>query len=148
MRLYKSSSTQPEALLSQPYAAVSEPPRPNRFAHIRGGRGQAETRLGLVLGILAGLLLAAYFFYGMLLPQTPSRLARPSAALIPERPLWAWVVSLPLPIPHHPLPLATCLIGVTVGAFAVYGLAIYISWQRPSDALSLGIVVSAGLLFC
>jgi hypothetical protein len=100
-----------------------------------------------MLSGMAMLLLVAYLFYGMIVPQTASRMARPSAWLIPELAWWAWVVSLPLPVPATPLRLASCLIGVALGACTVYGLSVYLSWKRAWSLGSLTVVGGAALVF-
>ena len=110
-------------------------------------QAQSTPRLILMLSVCAFILFLACLFYGVIIPQTPGRMERPSAALIPEEPLWAALAALPLPIPRHPHLVAVCLIGVAIVMFAAYGLAVYISWRQPAHAKSLGLVGGAALLF-
>lgn len=84
----------------------------------------------VVYACLALILLLATFFYSFIVPQTAGRLTRTSVALIPELPLWSSIVSLQLPIPQSSTVAAGALIVVTVLAFAAYGLAVTLSWNR------------------
>ena len=94
---------------------------------------------------LALLLWLATLFYSFILPQTPGRLARASVSLIAELPLWSFVVSLPIPVPHTSQLTAGALVVVTVIAFGAYGLAAFISWNRMA---SRGIVAFIALSSC
>ena len=106
-----------------------------------------EARLALLLSCLAGILLITLLFYGFVIPQTPGRMAKPAASLIPQLPLWAWIVSLPIPIPHSGELLAHSLLVSAGVAFGLYVLAVYFSWNRPARAGTLLVVVLAALLF-
>jgi len=114
---------------------------------LRAALAPNEARLPFALSCLAGILLITLLFYGFVIPQTPGRMAKPAASLIPQLPLWGWIVSLPLPIPHSGESLALSLVAFTGAAFAVYALAVFFSWNRPARAGTLSIVVVAALLF-
>ena len=108
---------------------------------------QPQARFVCALSLLACFLLGAYYFYGFVVPQTPSRMSKASAALIPELPLWGFVAALPLPILSTPAVLSICLIGVAMGAFMCYALAVYLSWNRPSTKLTLGMAMVGSIVF-
>ena len=103
----------------------------------------------IIFVLLAIGLFAAYFMFGFVIPQTPARLARPSAMLIKGVSLWSWVVSLPLKIPNNPHSLASLLVALTVITFALYGLALYITRRLiPSrGSLMLAILPACAFLF-
>ena len=94
-----------------------------------------------VFGLPAVVLLVAYFGYFFVIPQTPARIARPSASLIDDFRLWSWIVSLPLPIPPDPQSVAILLVVLTGITFAAYGLAVYLSWKAPARPNSLALVL-------
>lgn len=94
-----------------------------------------------VFSLSAAYLFVAYFTYCFVIPQTPGRMARASAALFNDFPLWAWIVSLPLPIPSTPQSLAILLVVLTTTTFAVYGLVIYLIWEFPARPSSLALVI-------
>jgi hypothetical protein len=100
----------------------------------------------LWLGLALVLLLATYF-YSFIIPLTPGRLARPSVALIPESPLWSIIVSLPFPLPQNSWSVAAVLIFVTAIAFAAYGLAVFISWNRQAGRRTLTLIFLTSYLF-
>lgn len=95
----------------------------------------------LIFGLLATTLLFAYYFYLFVIPQTPARSVRPSTSLAGDFPLWSWIVSLPLPIPDDPKSIAILLILTTLIAFAVYGLAIYLSRKLQPNRSALALVL-------
>jgi hypothetical protein len=95
----------------------------------------------IVLGLLATCLLVPYFAYCFVIPQTPARLSRPSASLAADFPFWSWILSLPLVIPKDSEAVAILLVSVTVMAFGVYGVAIYLSWKLPARPASLALVL-------
>ncbi|HNP72418.1 MAG TPA: hypothetical protein PLO33_07975, partial [Kouleothrix sp.] len=66
-------------------------------------------QLGLALALLALALLATSLFFAFILPQSPGRMADPSAALMPRQQLWAFVLALGLPVPRSSGSLAAAL---------------------------------------
>lgn len=102
----------------------------------------------LLAAALAGFSLPVYFFYAFVIPQTPGRLARASAALIAELPIWRAIISLPLPIPQDSNVVAVLLVLFAVAAFAAYGAALYLTWNhRGNAALSLVVLIAAFAFF-
>jgi hypothetical protein len=100
----------------------------------------------LLLGCLAGVLLADSLFFAFVLPQAPGRMAEPSADLIAQLPLWSFIVALPLPIPRQSSSLAIALLVASALKFAAYGTAVYLAWHQPFSRRSLLIVVGTALL--
>src|SRR5688572_9171010 len=94
----------------------------------------------LLLGCLAGILLADSLFFAFVLPQAPGRMAEPSADLIARLPLWSFIVALPLPIPRQSSSLAIALLVASALKFAAYGTAIYLAWHQPYSRRGLLIV--------
>ena len=108
---------------------------------------KSEGRLMLLYAFLAALLLPVYAFYAFIIPQTPGRLVRTAAALIPELPLWSAVASSPLPVPQTSYGVAILLIAFAVLGFAAYGAAVYLSWNRQGNAYLSAIVMAAASIF-
>ena len=94
-----------------------------------------------ILGLLAMCLFIVYFIYFFIIPQTPARLTRPSASLVSDFPLWSWLVSIPLPVPDDPKSVAILLVAITVIAFAIYGLVVYLSWKLRARSGTLALVL-------
>jgi hypothetical protein len=96
---------------------------------------------------LAGILLVCHVFYGFVLPLTPGRLERPSAALIGELPLWSRVASLPLPVPQSGTAAALALMACGCLAFGAYGWALWLVRSRAAEMPATAVVVVPGLVF-
>lgn len=105
-------------------------------------------QLGLALALLALALLATSLFFAFILPQSPGRMADPSAALMPRQQLWAFVLALGLPVPRSSGSLAAALLAVSAARFALYGLAVLLCWQGRGGRLSLAIAIGGALLLC
>ena len=122
----------------------STPPRApvTQFEH-----QERAARSILLLSCLACILLADSLFAAFGLPQTPGRMAEPSAGLIAALPLWSFVVSLPLPIPRQSNWLAITLLMSSAVKFAAYASAVYLVWNQPYSRGYLIVVVGAALLF-
>jgi len=99
------------------------------------------------LALAATVLTAIYFFYCAIIPQTPARISRPAAALIPQQPVWQFVVSLPLPIPQSSFTIALLLLATSTLSFVAYGIAIWLVWGQPLKKRLVAFVLSAGVLF-
>lgn len=93
---------------------------------------------GPVLGLSAVALLAASLFAAFVVPQTPGRLDRASAALFDELGLWSWITSPVLPVPRGGATIAALLVVMAVLAFAAYGVAVYASWGRAAGRGLIG----------
>ncbi len=100
----------------------------------------------LSLSCLACILLADSLFSAFVIPQSPGRMAEPSANLIAGLPFWSFVLSLPLPIPQQSNWLAIELLVASALKFAAYASAVYIVWNQPCDRRMLFVVLSAALL--
>ncbi len=105
-----------------------------------------SVRCTLQLLGLAGILLLCYLFYGFVLPLTPGRLERPSAALIAELPIWARVASLRLPVPQSGGSVALALLAMGVLAFGAYGLALWLVRSRAAKTPATAAVILPGLV--
>jgi hypothetical protein len=113
----------------------TQPGVPSEQAPPRSLR-EEKSPFGLLLGL--GLaLLAACLFYAFVIPLTPVRLERSSAALIDDFGLWSWIASPVLPVPEDGHVLVALLSGFTLIAFGVYGAAVYLCWRRPAAGRSL-----------
>ena len=95
----------------------------------------------------ASILFLAAYYYSFIVPQTPGRLTRESVSLIPELPLWSIISSLPLPIPQSSWLVAGTLLIVTVAAFAAYGLAVFISWNRLARSKTVLLIALTACAF-
>ena len=120
---------------------------PPRAPVIQFEHQERAARSILLLSCLACILLADSLFAAFGLPQTPGRMAEPSAGLIAALPLWSFVVSLPLPIPRQSNWLAITLLMVSVVKFAAYASAVFLVWNQPCSRECLMVVVGAALLF-
>ncbi|MBA2579021.1 MAG: hypothetical protein H0V05_20670 [Euzebyaceae bacterium] len=119
--------------------------RPRRPAPLRIRVGDA--RLPAVVWVLAGVQLVATLFYSFVQPQTPVRLVRGSAALIEQSAFWSAVTRLPWPVPRGGLSLALALLVMGVVAFAGYGAAVAVCWNRPATRRALLAVALSGMAF-
>ena len=105
------------------------------------------TRLHLVLGVSALALLATALFYAFVVPQTPGRLDRASAALIDELGFWSWLATPVLPVPDDGVTIVVLLVVMAGIAFGAYGFAVYASWGREaSGRVVRGAIAVAALL--
>lgn len=99
------------------------------------------------LSVLAGLLLVIYFGFAFLLPLTPGRLAKPSASLITQLPLWSLISSLQFSFLSVSGAVAAALISTVIVVLALYGLALYLSWDRAPQRATVAVVIGAALMF-
>ena len=106
-----------------------------------------DARLVAVLCSVGVLLLAVYCFAAFVVPQTPVRLARPSAALIPDFPLWSWLESSPVPVPSGAWAVGGALILSSLLGFASYGFAVYVTWAQRAGARVVLLAAGCGALF-
>ena len=104
-------------------------------------------RLDITLWLGAGTMLVVVMFACFVLPQTPGRLARASAGLIQDLPFWAFLGSLPLLQDAPAGTVAFLLIVTAVVAFVIYGLAIFLSWNREASLGSVRFVIGAAFCF-
>jgi len=132
----------PDAVAS-PGDSAGQPRAPTRWSGIT----RSETRLRLALGVCALVLLAAFAFYAFVVPQTPGRLARPSAALVEELSLWSSIASSSLPVPRGRQSVAAALIVGAAAAFVAYAAALALTWRRPLRRSTLVAVAVASLAF-
>lgn len=103
-------------------------------------------RLPALLWFLGAVLLPTVLFTAVVQPLTPSRVARTSAGLIDELPVWSWLADLPWPVPSGTA-LALALFAVSGCAFLAYALAIVACWGRaPSRRALTAVLVPAAVL--
>lgn len=112
-------------------------------ASVRAG---ARPLLLAALGGCGVLLAGAYFFFLVLVPQTPGRLAKTSASLDHRLAFWRWLRSLPLPSPEGRTLLAA-LVAAVVGGFVVYAAAVLAARALPESRRLLAAVVAVAVLF-
>lgn len=105
-----------------------------------------ETSLIALYGAFAILLLLGTLFFSYVLPQTPGRLSRPSAELIPQFSFWSWLVSLPAPVPSTRQLVGASLLFFIALSFIVYGIVLYLSWKRSASRRALLVVIALGIL--
>lgn len=120
--------------------------------HHRNGRlrillAKTETRLAVVLSLLAFMLLVTMCFWAFVSPLTPGRMTKPSVELFAEVPIWSLIGSISLPFLQQPQWVAATMIFMSVVAFATYALAVYLCWNRQPHPRSLTVVSGAALLF-
>lgn len=103
---------------------------------------------GRLLGLAACAtgLLAGACFYALVLPLTPGRMVRPSAALIPDLELWSLAASLGSRISWGPGAAALAVGGFALIAFASYAVAVALTWNREPDRRSVALVTAAAVL--
>lgn len=106
-----------------------------------------DVRLGVLLGLLGVLLSAALFVYAFVLPQTPVRLGRESAALIDDLPIWSAISSSFVPVPRGSWAVALSVVLGAFVAFGAYGLAIYAAWARRVRRATLVVAIASAIAF-
>lgn len=104
----------------------------------------ARRRRLALLASFGGLLVAG-FVYAFVLPQTPARMTKPASELIGAHPLWAFVGSLPLPIPRSPGAVAATVLATGALAFGSYAVAAWASWRWPGRARPVRAAVLGGI---
>jgi len=125
-----------------------EEPKLRWVQFIRNLFAKTDGRLAFVLGMFSSILVIIYFFYNFIITQTPMRMAKPSAALIQNLPLWARIKSLPLPIPRNGEIIAISLILFVAIAFFFYAFAVLLTWGRRGNFLSIStVLISAAVFF-
>jgi len=125
-----------------------EEPKLRWVQFIRNLFAKTDGRLAFVLGMFSFLLVIIYFFYSFIIMQTPMRMAKPSAALIQNLPLWARIKSLPLPIPRNSEIIAISLILFVAIGFFLYAFAVLLTWGRRGNVLTIStVVISAAMFF-
>ncbi|MFQ5648307.1 MAG: polysaccharide deacetylase family protein [bacterium] len=120
---------------------------PNEFSALRNLVKKIEAHSPLVLIVLASFLTLLFLFFGFWIPQTPGRLARPTASLVDDLEIWRLITSLPLHVSEDSNLIASLLIVVSGCAFFAYGLAIFLSWRNRRNPGIRKVVVCASLLF-
>lgn len=106
-----------------------------------------EASILALYGGFGALVLFATIYLSFIGPQTPGRLARASYDLVPQFRFWAWLTSLPVPVPDNSQTVATWLLVAIAAAFVGYGAALFVGTQRGGSSRVLLIVAGMGLLF-
>jgi uncharacterized membrane protein len=126
------SSSTPKPTPDHRYlAGLRCPGRLGLFVRGNGVTASAVSGPGRKVGLAgAGLVVfAAILFFAFVYPQTPGRAAKPSAELIPQFPLWAWMEDgLPAPDSRQAVSLSIGL--ATVVIFVAYATALFAVWGR------------------
>lgn len=115
--------------------------------HRRFVADKREQKLLVMLLGIAAALLGLALAWSFVLPQAPGRMADPAASLIPAWPLWAFVRLLALPIPRTGESIGLAVLVVSTARFALYGLAVFVCWNRRAGKLGRGLVIGFALLF-
>jgi len=123
---------------------MTMPPRVDTDIDVR------PTGARLIAGLAAAgsVLLAACLFFAFVQPQTPGRMARASADLIPELGMWAWMVGSFGGLAGDRLFVTVALLATSALGFAAYAAALWMTWRRRSSVASVSFVVAASVLFC
>lgn len=119
----------------------------SRVERMNRTHAATDERLGVWLGLLGVFLAASLFVYAFILPQTPVRLGRASAALIDELPIWSAITSSSLPVPTGSWSIAVSIVAAAVVAFGAYGLAIYLAWGRRVRRATLAVAMASAIAF-
>ncbi len=106
-----------------------------------------DKRIVFILLVLSMLLILTYSFFNFVIPQTPGRMTRASATLIPEFSFWSKIASLPLPIPKVPETTGILLLSFCTLAFFIYLFAIYVTWNMKPKYSTLLLTVISGMIF-
>lgn len=101
----------------------------------------------LRLALLGSSLAAIYAVYFFVLPLTPGRMAKVSAGLIPEWSGWTALAGIPQALTANSLLIAGLILATSLGAFLLYGGAVYRSWQRMAPPGERAVVFGAAALF-
>lgn len=108
----------------------------------------ANPTLILITMVVCTIAILSFFlFYNFVMPQAPSRLERPSEALIDEVPIWSTVASFPLPFMQNPQTVAALIILFTAAVFAFYGLAAYLSLKFQLPRVCRWLIPAAAAFF-
>lgn len=103
-------------------------------------------RQAWILGLLAVALLAACLFFAFYLPQTPGRMERTSAGLIPRLDVWEASADLGLPGLRSPENVALLLVLFSALGFGAYALAIAAAWHHGERRSALAVAWGGGVL--
>jgi dolichol-phosphate mannosyltransferase len=107
----------------------------------------SDRRRFRALAACAGPLAAIVAIWCFVLPQTPARLAKPSARLIHRLDLWSAITGAGLPVPATRAAVGAVVVATTVLAFALYAAALRWSWDAEATRARLAAVAAAALLF-
>jgi hypothetical protein len=89
----------------------------------------------------------AIAFYCFYIPQTPGRLSRVSAELATALPIWNAVSSLSLPASHDSGAVALMLIFFALLTFTIYGLVVYLCWDRVFSKTCFWVIIGAAVVY-
>ncbi len=104
-------------------------------------------RVPLFLGGIASFLAVAFLFFGFIIPQTPGRLTRPSAALFEDYALWSGITAVGIPVPQNSETVALLVVAFSLVCFLAYGVAVYFCWKHREDVRIRSIVLGASVVF-
>jgi hypothetical protein len=94
---------------------------------------------------MAVVLLAVCAFHAFVLPQTPGRMARPSAGLIDDLAVWRWLASAFAGAIRDPLTVGVSVLAASAVSFAAYGAALVSTWRQPASKTRLAIVIGGAV---
>jgi hypothetical protein len=109
-------------------------------------RAGARPVVVAALALCGGLLVCAYLFFLVVVPQTAVRLGKTSAGLDHRLALWRWLRSLSISVPEGRT-LLTALVAAVVGGFAVYLAAVFVARSLPSSRRLVGAIVATAVVF-
>jgi len=102
----------------------------------------------LIKAASAVILFSSSLFFNFYLPQTPGRMALPTADLIGRLSIWRWIAALPLTVISSSYGVALLLTGFVLAAFFAYTVAIILQWNRMATGRGIVFVfVTSVILF-
>ncbi len=120
---------------------------PYWLEHIKRTLTSSETRLVAVLAVFSLLLTISYLVFNFVMMQTPKLMARPSASLIEELPLWKYMVSIPYGLPADIYQVALCVVVFNLVVFSLYGFSVFLTWNRKGTPLLFWLVTASAAVF-
>jgi hypothetical protein len=100
----------------------------------------------LVMALLACAMFAFFFFYLLLVPQTPGRMERVSAGLFDQFFVWQWVTSVGSSLPTSPSQVVLIVVIASTLGFIGYSAAVWLAW-RPATIWVRRIALIGGVVF-
>jgi hypothetical protein len=130
----------------QTNASMSAAGTPLGHAGIDVLKAPKASRSIVAMALLACAMFAYFFFYLLLVPQTPGRMERASAGLFDQFTVWQWVTSLGWPLPTSPAQAVLIVVVVSTLGFIGFSAAVWLAW-RPATIWVRRIALIGGVVF-
>jgi hypothetical protein len=108
--------------------------------------GYAMRRQNWILALAAVALVAACLFFAFYVPQTPGRMDRPTARLIPRLEVWDTAADMEMPGLTSRYNVALLLVIFWALGFGAYGLAVAVTWRNGGGRAAVVIAASGATL--